>query len=168
MNIHDFLGHLGAHPDAPLALELPDGTRVPAHYHITEVGHVSKRFIDCGGTRRTQETCLLQTWVHDDFQHRLLAGKLADIFQRASDILPNRDLPVEIEHESEVVAQFPLESASLVDGTLVLHLGSKHTDCLARGICLPNECAPEPPAKLQIKSISTPAVSCCTPASGCC
>ena len=168
MNIHEFLDHLRAHPEAPLALQLPDGARVPAHYHITEVGHVTKRFIDCGGTRRTQETCLLQTWVHDDVEHRLLAGKLADIFERAGDILPTRELPVEIEHEGAVVAQFPVESASFSEGTLLIHLGSKHTDCLARGICLPNTCAPEPPPKLQIKINTKPASSCCTPSSGCC
>lgn len=166
MNINVFLQHLRSHPIAPMGLKLPNGALVPAHFHITEVGHVTKRFIDCGGTRRAQETCLLQTWVHDDTDHRLLAGKLADIFEKAGDILPTQDLPVEIEHEDTVVAQFPVVDAEFANGTLLFHLENKHTDCLARGICLPNTCAPVAPAKLKVTVKA--ASSCCPPSSGCC
>jgi hypothetical protein len=111
MTITDFLTQLRSHADKPVRFLLPDGGLIPAHFHITEVGHVLKRFIDCGGTRRTLETCLLQTWVHDDVDHRLVAGKLAAIFDKAGDVLPHHDLPVEIEYEDGVVAQFPVESA---------------------------------------------------------
>lgn len=162
MNIANFLSSLRTHPEKPLCLILPDGGMVPAHYHITEVGHVQKRFIDCGGTRRTLDTCLLQTWVHDDLDHRLLAGKLATIFDKAGDVLPHHDLPVEIEHEDAVVAQFPVESAEVMDGVLAFRLGWKHTDCLARGVCLPGTCAPEAPAR------PASAPSCCAPGSACC
>jgi hypothetical protein len=166
MNIQEFLALLHGHSTCPLGLELPSGVLVPAHFHITEVGHVTKRFIDCGGTRRTQETCLLQTWVHDDTEHRLLAGKLADIFDRAGDLLPSHQLPVEIEHEGESVSQFTVEGAAVFNGSLVLQLGAKHTDCLARGICLPGSCAPSPQPELSVPVKSSP--SCCSPASGCC
>lgn len=166
MNIHEFLDQLRKHPSAPLSVRRPDGSPIPAHFHITEVGHVTKRFIDCGGTRRLQETCLLQTWVHDDTEHRLEAGKLAAIFEKAGDILPTQNLPVEIEHEDAVVAQFPVGGIEFKDGVLVVHLETKHTDCLARGICLPNTCTPEPAPKLKI-TVKSP-TSCCTPSSGCC
>lgn len=159
MTITEFLSHLRAHAGMPLLFVLPDGGFIPAHYHVTEVGHVMKRFIDCGGTRRTLETCLLQTWVHDDVDHRLFAGKLAAIFGMAGDVLPHHELPVEVEYEDGVVAQFPVESAEIIDGALAFHLGLKHTDCLARGICLPGECAPKTAA---------PAASCCTPGTQCC
>jgi hypothetical protein len=36
-----------------LQFKLENGQLVPAHFHITEVGKVSKHFIDCGGTIRT-------------------------------------------------------------------------------------------------------------------
>jgi hypothetical protein len=162
MNITAFLSELRAHPDKPVALLLPDGGFVPAHFHITEVGHVTKRFIDCGGTRRTLETCLLQTWVHEDVEHRLLAGKLAAIFDKAGDVLPHHDLPIEIEYEDYVVAQFPVESAEVINDALTFRLGVKHTDCLARGICLPGACAPRAPKVAEQES------SCCTPGSKCC
>ena len=32
--------------------ELENGMRVPAHFHITEVGEINKKFIDCGGVVR--------------------------------------------------------------------------------------------------------------------
>jgi hypothetical protein len=161
MTIAEFLTQLRSHADKPLAFVLPDGGLIPAHFHITEVGHVTKRFIDCGGTRRTLETCLLQTWVHDDVDHRLVAGKLAAIFDKAGDVLPHHELPVEIEYEDGVVAQFPVESAEIINGTLAFHCGWKHTDCLARGICLPGECCTTPEPK------SVPQ-TCCTPGSKCC
>lgn len=161
MTVSEFVSHLRTHCEKPLSLMLPDGGFVPAHYHITEVGSVHKRFIDCGGTRRTQDTCLLQTWVHDDTEHRLVAGKLAVIFDKAGDVLPDHDLPVEIEHEDAVVAQFPVESAEVIDGSLTFRLGLKHTDCLARGICLPGECKPAAQPKPAQKS-------CCVPGSQCC
>lgn len=162
MTIADFLAELRAHADKPLAFRLPDGGLIEAHFHITEVGHVTRRFIDCGGTRRTLETCLLQTWVHDDVHHRLTAGKLAAIFAVAGDVLPHQDLPVEIEHEDHIVAQFPVEDAEVLDGVLTFRLGLKHTDCLARGVCLPGACAPAPKAAPAAPS------SCCTPGGSCC
>jgi len=162
MNISEFLTFLNSHAEKPLLFVLPDGGMIPAHYHVTEVGHVAKNFIDCGGMRRELETCLLQTWVHDDVEHRLLCGKLAAIFDRAGDVLPHHNLPVEIEYEDGVVAQFPVVSAKIIDGALAFHLGLKHTDCLARGICLPGECAPAP------KVEAAAAASCCTPGSKCC
>ncbi len=158
MTITDFLTELRSHADKPVRFLLPDGGLIPAHFHITEVGHVLKRFIDCGGTRRKLETCLLQTWVHDDVDHRLVAGKLAMIFDKAGDVLPHHDLPVEIEYEDGVVAQFPVEDAEIIDDMLVFRCGWKHTDCLARGICLPGGCcAPAPLPQ-----------TCCAPGSKCC
>ncbi|MEY5027115.1 MAG: hypothetical protein RLZZ244_2643 [Verrucomicrobiota bacterium] len=171
MNIQTFLTHLHQHPDLPLGLVLPDGSLVPAHFHITELGHVTKRFIDCGGTRRHSETCLLQTWVHEDTEHRLHAGKLAEIFKRSGDLALSETLPVEIEHELESATHFTVEQASVRDGVLWFQLGVKQTDCLARGVCLPNTCAPAPfaaPAPFPAWTPTPKAASRCTPQSGCC
>jgi hypothetical protein len=161
MNVAELLTELRNHPEKPMTFLLPDGGLIPAHFHITEVGYVLKRFIDCGGTRRTLETCLLQTWVHRDEEHRLMSGKLATIIDKAGDVLTHHDMPVEIEYEDDVVAQFPVESAEIVEGNLLFRCGWKHTDCLARGICLPGECSPD------VSKIS-PASSCCVADSSCC
>lgn len=137
MNLAQFRQYLDAHPGLPLRLVLPDGGLIPAHFHVTEVGHVAKNFIDCGGTRRYAESCLLQTWVADDTAHRLYAGKLAAIFDLAGAVLPHEELPVEIEYEEGITAQFPVVAAEEADGALQFQLGWKHTDCLAKEKCLP-------------------------------
>ncbi len=138
MNLSEFRTQLRAHADKPLLLILPDGGLVPSHFHVTEVGHVKKNFIDCGGTRRSIETCLLQTWVANDTDHRLVASKLEKIFTIAGDVLPSEDLPVEVEYEDDLTAQFPVIAHEIIDGALAFHLGWKHTDCLAKEKCLPD------------------------------
>jgi hypothetical protein len=112
MNVEQFLSLLEANPDQTLRIVLPDGQTIPVHFHITEVGHVSKNFMDCGGTRRKTESCMLQTWVFLDLHHRLSSSKLANILRMAGDVLPSLDLPVEIEHEAGVVSQYPVTAGS--------------------------------------------------------
>jgi hypothetical protein len=132
-------GILRGFPDHHLQFLLPDGGRIPLHAHITEVGRVDKTFLDCGGTVRKVSTLSLQSWVADDTDHRLTAGKLADIIERAEPILGGDDLDVELEYEDGLISQFPLETGR-DEGTLILFtLGTKHTDCLAKEICLPPE-----------------------------
>jgi len=140
--------HPGHHP----RFLLPDGGLIPAHAHVTEVGRIDKTFLDCGGTVRTTSWLNLQTWVADDVDHRLQAGKLAEILDRAAPILGVDDLEAEVEHEDGFLSQFPVLSADIRDDVILFSLGSKHTDCLAKEICLPT------PQENQ---------SCCT-GTGCC
>lgn len=137
MNLTELKTQLRAHPELNVALALPDGSLVPAHFHVTEVGHIAKKFVDCGGTFRSSETCVLQTHFGSprDDGHRLTAGKLAKILDLAGSILLSGELPVEVEYEDGVVSQFPLRGAGLVGDTLTLQLGLKHTDCLAKAKC---------------------------------
>lgn len=62
-----------------LQFVLPSGVKVPAHFHITEVGQINKKFIDCGGTVRAEKVINFQLWEDGDFDHRLGAKKLLDI-----------------------------------------------------------------------------------------
>lgn len=125
-------GQPGAYP----RFILSDGDQIPAHFHITEVGHVTKRFIDCGGKLHDRaDTCLLQTYVADDIDHRLNAGTFAKILDLGAQVLPHDDLPVEVEYDCCVVAQYPIEHAELNGEHLDIKLGQKHTDCLAKQKC---------------------------------
>lgn len=126
--------HSGSH----IRFLLPDGGFIPLHAHVTEVGRVDKTFLDCGGTMRRTSSLCLQTWVADDVNHRLTAGKLADIIDRAAPILGNDDLEAEVEYEEGFISQFPIESAAQQGDTIVFALATKHTDCLAKDVCLPN------------------------------
>jgi hypothetical protein len=145
MKLSEFQTQLRAHPDASVIVALPDGGTVPRHFHVTEVGHVAKQFVDCGGKFRAVETCVLQTWVRTakDDGHRLTAGKLDYIVGLAQRILPSAELPVEVEYEDGVVSQFPIESITVTGAELTVHLGLKHTDCLARERCGAEGCADE-------------------------
>lgn len=149
MKTSEFKAHLEKYPDHELRFILPDGGFVPVHAHITEVGRVDKTFIDCGGTLRRVSTCSLQAWVADDIEHRLSPGKLAAVMTKAAPIFAADDLDVEIEYEDCSVSQFPAVDVAVEDGVLAFHLGWKHTDCLARDVCLPQ-------------------ASGCVPGSGCC
>jgi hypothetical protein len=134
---------LNEHPDAGLALVLPDGSAVARHFHVTEVGRVRKDFIDCGGTVRSTDACVLQVWVADDVEHQLEAGKLAKIIALAKDILKEDELPVEIEYDVGVITQFAVDRVEANDRTITLTLAGKHTACLAPDQCGIDGCADE-------------------------
>lgn len=157
MKTQEFLDHLRAHPDHLITFLTPDGGHVPAHYHITEVGHLTKSFIDCGGKRHISGSCLLQVWVADDIDHRLKASKLLAIFGRADGLLPSMELPVEIEVEAPVLTQLPLTGCEITPDTLVFQTEYKHTDCMAKELCLPDFSLPPLPGQ-----------NACRPGSGCC
>ena len=63
---------------------LPNGSQVPAHFHVTEVGQVSKKYIDCGGTLREESKVTFQLWEDGDVDHRLAASKLLNIIDLAN------------------------------------------------------------------------------------
>ena len=155
MNTNAFIELLRQYPEHGMELVLPDGTTVPAHFHITEVGHIAKSFIDCGGKVHRHEATLLQVWVAEDVDHRVSTDKLLQIFGRADKVLTNLELPVEFEYEAPVLTQMPLESHEAKDGILRLTLGLKHTDCLAKELCVPDFSMPAIPGT-------------CAPNSGCC
>lgn len=136
MNIRTLKASLLQHPDQQVRFVLPDGDAIPAEFHVTEVGHVVKNFIDCGGTTRSVEACLLQTWVsEDDKDHRLTAGKLAKILDLSRKVVPSEDLNVEVEYDCCVVGQYNLDTSSTDGKVLSFQLGNKKTDCLAREAC---------------------------------
>lgn len=135
MTLDTILAVLSENPAAALHLMLPDHSFVPAHFHVTEVGRVQKDFIDCGGTVRSTTACVLQVWVAQDHDHRLDTTKLANIMRLASPLLKATDLPVEVEYENGVVSQFPVADAEVTPSGVLLHLGTKHTACLAQDRC---------------------------------
>src|SRR3954454_15615197 len=92
---------LRSRPSALPRFTLPDGDQIPAHFHITEVGHITKRFIDCGGTLHdTTETCRLKTLFSDtDPDHRLTAEPVAKILDLGRQVLPQDDLEFEVKYD---------------------------------------------------------------------
>jgi hypothetical protein len=116
---------------------LPTGTKIPPHAHVTEVARIDKRYVDCGGTRRTDTVCRLQTWFQDDTDHRLTAGKLSAILEKSASFFDKADPEVDVEHEAPFISHFPIEKIEADGDTLIVHLGVKHTACLAEDRCIP-------------------------------
>ncbi len=137
MKLSEFKKILAQHADKKIRFLLPDNTKIPRHAHVTEVARIDKRFIDCGGTFRTELTCRLQTWFADDLEHRLGTAKLLAILEKSASFLETEDIEVDVEHEAPIISQFPVLAMELMDDALVVRLGTKHTACLAMDKCLP-------------------------------
>src|SRR5947208_14482145 len=106
MTLHDLQNALEANPKRFPRFVLPDGDYIPAHAHVTEVGHVVRNFIDCGGVTGKEEKGLLQTHVGDDTDHRLRPDRFARSLQLGNGVLASADLDVEVEYECRVCAHY--------------------------------------------------------------
>ncbi len=133
--------------------KMPDGPYVPQHFHVTEVGLVTKHFIDCGGVERKETVVNFQLWEAGDYDHRLAPQKFLRILDISKKVLGDaEDLNIEVEYQQSTIGKFGLE----FDGKDFL-LMNKQTDCLAKDAC------GIPPEKMPAK-----ASSCCSPKGGCC
>ncbi|GAB5563796.1 MAG: DUF6428 family protein [Winogradskyella sp.] len=140
-----------------IAFQLPNGDLVPSHFHVTEVGKVTKNFIDCGGTIRHEEVVNFQLWEANDYDHRLHPEKLLNIIELSENALSIGDLDIEVEYQGDTIGKYNLD----FDGTNFLLVSTK-TDCLAKDNCgIPKE-------KPRIKLSDVQKVNSCIPGTGCC
>lgn len=135
MEFRELEDTLRDHPDKHVVFEKPDGQNVPPHFHLTEIGRSTKDFIDCGGTRRLVETCVLQTLVANDTDHRLSTTKFAAIAKMASVLEISENAKVEVEVQLETVSIFDIASVVADEGELRFRLAAKSTACLAPDRC---------------------------------
>lgn len=133
---------------------LPDGRYLPDHFHVTEVGRVTKHFVDCGGVERHETFASLQLWEAGDYDHRLAPQKFLDILTLSERILQREDLEVDVEYQQATIGRFGL---TLDDGVFVLT--PKQTACLAQDACGIPEMIGLPQAA---------AAGACTPGGSCC
>lgn len=146
---------------AQLQFELQDGNKVPAHFHVTEVGAIHKHFIDCGGTVREEDLVSFQLWSANDTEHRLAPQKLLDIIALSEKVLGIQDREVEVEYQANTIGKYALS----FNGQAFV-LMPKFTDCLASDACgIPQE---KRKVKLSELQVAGDAASCCTPGGGCC
>jgi len=133
--------------------KLSDGTFVPEHFHVTEVGVVSKHFIDCGGVVRKEHKANFQLWDANDYEHRLKPTKLLNIIALSEKVLGMEDLEIEVEYQSNTIGRYMLD----FNGKDFL-LMEMQTACLAK-----DACGVEPAQLLKF-----PTANSCTPGGGCC
>lgn len=158
MKLSEFKSHLDH--NEPVRFRLPDGSLVPAHFHITEAGLMTKHFIDCGGTVREESAMTMQIWTANDYNHRLRAETLAGILDKAEPLLSGTDLEIEMEYQipSGTIGKYGVE----YDGS-DFQLTQKMTDCLAKEKCgVPGTTQTTNSQRLAAT------VDACSPGSGCC
>lgn len=139
--------------------QLPNGAMVPEHFHVTEVGIITKDFIDCGGTVRHEKVANFQLWDANDYEHRLKAEKLLNIIALSEKTLGMEDLEIEVEYQSETIGKYDLG----FDGTN-FQLLYKQTACLAMDQCG----VPVEKIKVNLSSLPVNGQNSCTPGGGCC
>lgn len=140
-------------------IQLPNGTFVPNHFHITEMGLLTKNFIDCGNTIREEKYITFQVWFAGDLEHRLTTEKVNKIISASENLFQNQDLELEVEYQMEqTIGKFGLDFENGI-----FKLIAKETTCLAADHCgIPAE-----KMKVSLKDLQTE-TSCCSPNSGCC
>jgi len=138
--------------------QIENGTFVPEHFHVTEVGMITKNFIDCGGIIRNEKVVNFQLWNADDYEHRLKPNKLLDIITLSEEKLGIEDFEIEVEYQSETIGKYDLE----FNGKIFV-LKNKTTACLAQDACG----IQSQKKKINLAELNTNA-SCCMPNSGCC
>ncbi len=158
-----------------LTFKLEIGSFVPEHFHVTEVGMITKNFIDCGGVIRSEKTVNFQLWNADDFEHRLKPTKLLHIIQLSEEKLGMEDAEIEVEYQSEIedsqsqngqlkkslqtIGKYSLA----FDGTHFI-LQNKTTACLAPDACgIPSE-----KVKKNLSELTVNQSTSCAPGGGCC
>lgn len=142
-----------------IEFQLENGTLVPEHFHVTEVGQINKKFIDCGGVIRDEKAVNFQLWNADDYEHRLKPGKLLNIIKLSEEKLGIEDAEIEVEYQSDTIGKYDLD----FNGKNFV-LKNKTTACLAQDACgIPSE-----KQKISLSVLTSSQNNSCTPGSGCC
>ncbi|TAG51849.1 MAG: hypothetical protein EAZ27_13070 [Cytophagales bacterium] len=137
--------------------KLDNGYCVPDHFHITEVGIITKHFIDCGGSVRYEKVANFQLWDANDFEHRLKPIKLLNIIKLSEEKLAMEDLQIEVEFQAQTIGKYDLD----FNGSNFI-LVSKQTACLATDSCgITKE-------KLKVNLEEVLTQNSCKPGGGCC
>jgi len=139
--------------------QLPNGNYVPEYFHVTEVGLITKNFIDCGGTVRKETVVNFQLWNANDYEHRLKPQKLIHIIELSEKILGIEDFEIEVEYQDTTIGKYDLDFNGKD-----FQLLNKQTACLAQDQCgIPAE-----KTKLNLTELNTDNTNSCTPGGGCC
>lgn len=142
-----------------ISFRLPSGAYVPENFHVTEIGIVTRHFIDCGGTERLEKVVNFQLFDANDYDHRLKPQKLIKIIALSEEKLGIGDLEIDVEYQSETISKYGLHFTGK-DFQLV----PKHTACLASDACG----IPSVKQNRHLSELITANEGKCTPGGACC
>jgi len=139
--------------DCRVAIYTPSGLSVPCHFHITEIGRTTKKFVDCGGVERVTSNTTFQIWVADDTDHKMSVGKFVNIIEAGKDLVNAEDQIVFEYDNNHTIGLYGVYLFQRLDHFFNIFLVQKRANCLAPDKCKVNV---EPATK-----------QCCGP-KGCC
>ena len=139
-----------------IIFQLENGLSIPQHFHITEVGVITKDFIDCGGTVRNEKVINFQLWYSSDTNHILSPSKIIEILELSEKKFSMENLDIEVEYQNDTIGKY---AVSFNGNNFVLV--NKMTDCLSKDKCGIEVSKPK-------VSLSQLQDENCTPGSGCC
>ncbi len=150
--LNDLLVDLkSSNSDCVVGIYTPSGSSVPSHFHITEIGRTTKKFVDCGGVERESSDTTFQVWVADDTEHKLTVGKLLQIIGAGINLV-NADDQLVFEYDGgHTIGLYGVALIQRLESVLNIFLVQKRANCLA-----PDKCGIKPKA-----------VTCCG-SKGCC
>ena len=154
MKFSDFKIHISKVDKVNFQLE--NGSFLPSHFHITEIGLSNKKFIDCGGVVRNENLISFQLWHANDFNHRLKPKNILEIISIAENAIISEDLEIEVEYQDSTIGKYNVS----FDGKNFILLNKK-TNCLAEDQCGIEIKKP----KISLSQLQT---SNCSPDSDCC
>ena len=159
MILSEFKNHLKN--ASTIELYLPNHAQVPLHFHVTELGQIQKRFVDCGGTVRQTQNVRFQLWIANDIDHRLTPEKFLGIIEKAEQDLQMEDVEVTFEYQAETIQLYGLSEQQGI-----LYLTALNTACLAPDLCMPKQVK----TKISLKDLTpdSETTTCCTPGGKCC
>ena len=139
-----------------IIFQLENGLSIPQHFHITEVGVITKDFIDCGGEVRHEKVINFQLWYSSDTNHILSPSKIIEILELSEKKFSMENLDIEVEYQNDTIGKY---AVSFNGNNFVLV--NKMTDCLSKDKCGIEVSKPK-------VSLSQLQDENCTPGSGCC
>ena len=129
MTLQELLNDLEG--EGNLVFRQADGTSIPPHFHITEVGLITRSYIDCGGRLGQLHSVNMQIHYGQDTDHRLSKSKFKGILTKSLRALNLPNVDIEVEYQwNGTIGKFKLGKV-LTDWVLI----PTSTDCLAKDHC---------------------------------
>jgi hypothetical protein len=155
---------LEQHKETSLWFEYAPNLLVGTNYHITEVKHVTIDAVDCGANADSWKETIIQLWESpSDLGQRdhMKSYKALGILNKVGTMKAyTADAEVKFEYSNAHfnTAQLFVDSFSVSDKKLMLHLAVEKTDCKAKDECGVPEAV----------GVSSEVEANCSPGGGCC
>ena len=151
--------------DKSLLFEYAPNLLVGAHYHITEVKHVTVDSVDCGAQVDGWKETIIQLWESPnelgktEYMSVYKALAILNKVGKMKSYVLDAEVKFEYSNATFHTAQLFVNDFEIRENDLIVKLTIEKTDCKAKELCG----VPEP-----LVAVSTDADPCCSPDGNCC